>query len=296
MGILNILLYYGLLIPVSLLPFPVLYLLSDGLYVIVYKGIGYRRKVVFKNISNSFPEKSHEEHLKIERAFYRHLCDLVVESIKVFSISQQEVEQRFKVLNPEFIDRFYDKGQSVIIAGGHYNNWELFAVAIDGPMKHKARALYKAFKNKWLDEKMQVSRGKYGLEMISTKEAKAVFQKEDLQAIIFGVDQSPSRINNCYWGTFLNQDTPMIFGAEKYAKEYNYPVLYGRINKIKRGHYSWEFTESIEEPDQTGYGEITQRIHSLLEQDIIAKPEFWLWSHKRWKHTRPQLSSINDSF
>ncbi|MBL7875165.1 MAG: hypothetical protein JNL53_05845 [Cyclobacteriaceae bacterium] len=287
MGLLNILLYYGLLIPVSWLPFPVLYLLSDGLYLILYKGIGYRRKVVFKNISNSFPHKSHEEHLVIERAFYRHFCDLIVESIKVFTISHQEVKQRFKVINPEFIDRFFDKGQSVIIAGGHYNNWELFAVAIDEPVKHKVMALYKAFKNKFLDQKMQSSRGKYGLEMISTKVAKTAFQRESLHAIIFGVDQSPSKSSNCYWGTFLNQDTPMIFGTEKYAKEFDYPVLYGRINKIKRGHYSWEFTEAIEEPKKTGYGEITQRIHSLLEKDIIAKPEYWLWSHKRWKYKRP---------
>jgi len=291
MGILNILLYYGLLIPVSLLPFPVLYLLSDGLYVILYKVIGYRKKVVLKNISNSFPERSREEHVQIMSAFYRHFCDLVVESIKVFTISRQEVEQRFTVINPEFMDRFFDKGQSVIIAGGHYNNWELLAVAIDGPVKHKVLALYKAFKNQWLDGKMKSSRGKYGLEMISTKIAKSAFQREDLHAIIFGVDQSPSKSNNCYWGTFLNQDTPMIFGAEKYAKEYNYPVLYGCINKIKRGHYSWEFTEAIEEPNKTGYGEITQRIHSLLEQDIIAKPEFWLWSHKRWKHKRPAEST-----
>jgi KDO2-lipid IV(A) lauroyltransferase len=291
MGILNILLYYGLLIPVSLLPFPVLYLLSDGLYVILYKVIGYRKKVVLKNISNSFPERSREEHVQIMSAFYRHFCDLVVESIKVFTISRQEVEQRFTVINPEFMDRFFDKGQSVIIAGGHYNNWELLAVAIDGPVKHKVLALYKAFKNQWLDGKMKSSRGKYGLEMISTKIAKSAFQREDLHAIIFGVDQSPSKSSNCYWGTFLNQDTPMIFGVEKYAKEYNYPVLYGCINKIKRGHYSWEFTEAIEEPIKTGYGEITQRIHSLLEQDIIAKPEFWLWSHKRWKHKRPAEST-----
>ncbi|MBK8289654.1 MAG: hypothetical protein IPK96_00640 [Flammeovirgaceae bacterium] len=111
MGILNILLYYGLLIPVSLLPFPVLYLLSDGLYVILYKVIGYRKKVVLKNISNSFPEKSREEHVQIMSAFYRHFCDLVVESIKVFTISQQEVEQRFTVINPEFMDRFLTKAK-----------------------------------------------------------------------------------------------------------------------------------------------------------------------------------------
>jgi Kdo2-lipid IVA lauroyltransferase/acyltransferase len=295
MKLLNILLYYGLLIPISLLPFPVLYLLSDGFYVIVYKVIGYRRKVVYQNIANSFPEKSQAEHLQIVSAFYRHFCDLLVESIKVFTISQQEVRQRSKVINPEFIDRFFDKGQSVIIAGGHYNNWELFAVAIDSEIKHKSVALYKTLKNEFFDKKMRASRGKYGLKMISTKVAKQEFETTDgLKAIIFGFDQSPGNVSNCYWGTFLNQDTPMIFGVEKYAKEYDFPVLFLRINKVKRGHYTYEYLDAIEEPRSTSYGEITTRINYLLEQDIIAQPQYYLWSHKRWKHKRPQLSSVND--
>lgn len=274
--------------PISYLPYPVLYVLSDGLYLLVYKLVGYRRKVVIQNITNSFPEKSHQEHMQIVRAFYHHFCDLVVESLKVFTISEAEVKQRMKLLNPEFSDRFFDKGQSVIIAGGHYNNWELFAVAIDSEIKHQTVALYKTLKNKFFDEKMRATRSKYGLIMTSTKKAKEEFEKSDgLKAIIFGFDQSPSRSNNCYWGTFLNQDTPMIFGVEKYAKEYDFPVLFLRINKVKRGHYTYEYIEAIEEPRKTGYGEITRRINQLLEQDIIAKPPYYLWSHKRWKHKRP---------
>ena len=275
--------------PISYLPYPVLYALSDGLYFLIYKVVGYRRKVVIQNITNSFPEKSHQEHMQIVRAFYHHFCDLVMESFKVFTISEAEVKQRMKLLNPEFSDRFFDKGQSVIIAGGHYNNWELFAVAIDSEIKHQTVALYKTLKNKFFDEKMRATRSKYGLIMTSTKKAKEEFEKADgLKAVIFGFDQSPSRSNNCYWGTFLNQDTPMIFGVEKYAKEYNFPVLFLRINKVKRGHYTYEYVEAIEEPRKTGYGEITTRINQLLEQDIIAQPQYYLWSHKRWKHKRPE--------
>lgn len=288
MKFLNLLFFYGILIPISYLPYPVLYFISDGLYVVIYKLVGYRKKVVLQNITNSFPHKTSEEHLQIVKAFYRHLCDLVVESIKGFSISEAEVKQRMKVINPEYIDRFFDQGQSVILAGGHYNNWELFAVAIDAPIKHKAVALYKPLSNKFFDEKMRSSRSKYGLEMISTKASREEFEKTDcLRVIILGVDQFPGRSTNCYWSTFLNQDTAMIFGAEKYAKEYNYPVLYGRINKVKRGYYSFEFSDAIEEPQMTGYGEITKAINHLIEKDIIAKPEYWLWSHKRWKHKRP---------
>ncbi len=288
MRFLNLFFYYGVLIPISLLPYPVLYFLSDGLYVVIYRLVGYRKKVVLQNIANSFPQKTNSEHQQIVKSYYKHLCDLIVESIKVFTISDAQVKKRFTVINPDYIDRFYDKGESVILAGGHYNNWELFAVAIDAPIKHKAVAIYKPLSNLFFDEKMRYSRSKYGLKMISTKATKAEFEKDDgLRVIIFGIDQFPGRSTNCYWAEFLNQDTAMIFGAEKYAKEYNYPVLSGRINKIKRGHYSFEFTDAIEQPRQTSHGEITRRVNYLLEQDIIAKPEYWLWSHKRWKHKRP---------
>lgn len=288
MRFVNLFFFYGVLIPISYLPYPVLYLLSDGLYVVIYKLVGYRKKVVLQNIANSFPQKTNEEHLEIVNAFYKHLCDLVVESIKVFTISEKQVQERFKFVNPEYIDRFFDQGQSVILAGGHYNNWELFAVAIHDAIKHKAVALYKPLSNAFFDEKMRSSRGKYGLEMISTKASREEFEKKDtLRAIILGVDQFPGRSTNCYWTNFLNQDTAMIFGMEKYSKEYEYPVLYGRINKVKRGYYTFEFTDAIENPKATGYGEITKKINGLLEKDIIAKPEYWLWSHKRWKHKRP---------
>lgn len=270
------------------MPFPVLYFISDGLYFIIYKVVGYRKKVVFQNIANSFPQKSKEEQLKIVSEFYKHLCDLVVESVKVFTISEAQVRERFRCVNPEFVDRFYNEGKSVILAGGHMNNWELFAVSIDAEIKHKAVALYKTLNNKFFDEKMRATRGKYGLKMISTKKAREEFQNQDeLKAIIFGFDQSPRNEYTSYWATFLNQDTAMNFGVEKYAKEFNIPVLYGRINKLKRGHYTFEFTEAIENPQQTGYGEITRRMNHLLEQDIIAAPQYWLWSHKRWKMKRP---------
>jgi KDO2-lipid IV(A) lauroyltransferase len=287
MRLLNFLFFYGVLIPLSYLPYPVLYFISDGLYLVLYRMVGYRKKIVLQNIANSFPRKSDQEQKSIVKAFYRHLCDLVVESIKGFTISEAQVKQRMKIINPEYIDRFFDKGQSVILAGGHYNNWELFAVAIDAPIKHKAVALYKPMTNKYFDDKMRRSRSKYGLAMVSTKAAREEFEKNDLRVIILGVDQFPGRSTSCYWSTFLNQDTAMIFGTEKYAKEYNYPVLYGHINKLKRGHYSFEFSDAIEEPRETTYGEITKTINLLLEKDIVAQPAYWLWSHKRWKHKRP---------
>lgn len=288
MRLLNALFYYGILIPISYLPYPVLYVLSDGLYILLFRIIGYRKAVVIKNIRNSFPEKSEKEQLQIVDAFYKHLCDLIVESIKVFSISENQIHQRMKILNPEYINKYFEQNQSVILAGGHFNNWELFAVAIDAAIKHDAVAIYKPLSNLFFDEKMRYSRGKFGLKMISTKAVRQEFEKTDgMRVIIFGIDQFPGNHRDSYRTKFLSQDSAMAFGAEKYAKEFNYPVLSGRINKVKRGHYEFEFTDAIETPQATSYGEITNRINLLLENDIILKPQYWLWSHKRWKLPRP---------
>ncbi len=287
MKLLNLIFFYGLLIPISRLPFRVLYIISDGIYLILYRVVGYRKKVVMQNIRNSFPQMSVGEHQKIMSDFYHHLCDLMVENIKVFTISEKELKQRFNFVNPQFIDRYYEQGRSVIMALGHINNWELAAVRVAKSIKHQPIALYRPFSNKFFDEKMRESRSKYGLKMIPTRQTWEEFEKgEGLRAIIFAFDQSPVNPKKCYWGTFLNQDTAMNFGVEKYSKAYNFPVIYGRINKLKRGHYQYEFTEVIEAP-QSEYGYITQRINDLLEQDIKKTPHYWLWSHKRWKNKRP---------
>ncbi|MBL7858804.1 MAG: lysophospholipid acyltransferase family protein [Cyclobacteriaceae bacterium] len=289
MIILNFLLYYLVIIPISLLPFPVLYKISDLLYYLFYYIIGYRKKVVLQNIQQSFPEKTSAEHIAICKKFYRHFCDLILESLKVFTISEKEVRQRMVFKNPEFLNAYFHQNRSIILAGGHYNNWELFAVAVDAPMLHKAIAIYKPLSNPFFDAKMRATRGKYGLRMISTKVVGQVFEEEkkNLTATIFGIDQSPSHLAKSYWMNFLHQDTAVLFGTEKYAKEYNYPVVFGHINKVKRGHYSFEFFSVCDEPQKTSYGEITASITHLLEKDIIQQPEFWLWSHKRWKHKRP---------
>lgn len=290
MIVVNAFLYYLVIIPISLLPFPLLYKLSDGLYILFYYVFGYRKKIILQNIRNSFPEKSEKEHHEICKKFYKHFCDLVVESLKTFSIPEKEVLKRVVCINPDVINKYYDLKRSVIIAGGHYNNWELFAVAVDALIKHQTAGIYKPLSNKYFDEKMRSTRGKYGLKMISTKDVKHFFDdnRNNLTATIFGTDQSPSNPNNAYWMKFLNQDTGVLFGTEKFAKEYNYPVIYGRLNKLKRGHYSLELFDVTDTPNGTAYGEITEKITRLLEKDIQAIPQYWLWTHRRWKHKRPE--------
>ncbi|HEY0031518.1 MAG TPA: lysophospholipid acyltransferase family protein [Bacteroidia bacterium] len=295
MNILNALLYYLVIIPISLLPFPLLYGFSNFVYLILYKVMGYRKKVVMDNIQRSFPEKTAKEHQQICDQFYSHFCDLVLESIKTFTISERQVHKRVVCKNPELINKYYDQKRSVIIAGGHLANWELFAVAVDSLIKHKTIGIYKPLSNKYFDEKMRTTRSKYGLYMISTKIVKQVFDKEagEYTATIFAIDQSPSNPNSCHWMTFLNQDTGVLFGTEKFAKEYNQPVLYGRINKEKRGYYSFEFFETFEQPKDTKPAEITELVTKMLEKDIIAQPQYWLWTHRRWKHKRPAAKQPN---
>jgi KDO2-lipid IV(A) lauroyltransferase len=290
MKVVSRVIYYSLIIPISLLPFPLLYGLSDFLFFLFYYVLGYRKKIVLGNIQRSFPEKTAREHKEIARKFYRHFCDLILESLKTFTISEKQVAKRVTCKNPEMINKYYNQGRSVIIAGGHYNNWEIFAVGVDQLIKHKAVGIYKPLSNKYFDDKIRKTRSKYGLYMISTKIVKRVFdeEKNNLIATIFAIDQSPSNSNNCYWMKFLNQDTGVLFGVEKYAREYDFAVVYGRINKEKRGHYSFEFFPACDNPKETGYGEITETVTKMLERDIQEIPEYWLWTHRRWKHRKPE--------
>jgi Kdo2-lipid IVA lauroyltransferase/acyltransferase len=285
--------YYLIILPVSKLPFWVLYRISDTLFLVLYYIFGYRKVVILENIRNSFPEMSLAEHRRLTRKYYRHLCDLIVESLKIFTIAEKEIHKRMVIANPEFLSKYFEQKQSLILAGGHMNNWELFAVAIAAAIKHQAIGIYQPLTNRFFDAKMKGTRSKYGLKMISTKIVKEVFEaQKDIPTItIFGADQSPSKKSKCHTMMFLNQKTRVAFGTEKYAKEYNYPVVYGRINKRKRGFYTFEFLEVIENPQTQPHGAITEKITSLLEQDIRQDPEFWLWSHKRWKHKSltPQL-------
>ncbi len=283
------LLYYFILKPLSLLPFWILYPFSDFLYLIIYKIIGYRKSVVKTNLTNSFPEKSSKEIKEIQNKFYHHLCDLIVESIKLFSISEKEAGKRLVFTNPELTDAYYKEGKNIMIVGGHSGNWE-YSVVGSLQLLHTLVALYSPFSNSFFERKMKRSRKKFGTILLSTKDAKA-FYKESHQKplmIIFGSDQSPSSSTNAYWTRFLNQDTAVLLGAERYSKEYNYPLLFGGIKKIRRGYYELYFELIEENPATTVYGELSEKLTRRIEQQILEQPEFWLWTHKRWKREKPE--------
>ncbi len=286
--------YYLFVKPISLLPFPLLYQLSDILYATLYKIFGYRKKVVWDNLSKSFPDQSEAELKQLMNKFYRHFCDLLVESIKLFSIRPKEIEERFKFINPEVLDTEYDKGKSVILVGGHYNNWEMLAVGINQSMKHQATAIYKPLSNPFYEGLARSSRGRYGLKMIPIKEVPSFFINDSDKgtATIFGGDQSPTHSKRVYWTRFLNRETAVAVGTEKYALEYNYPVYFGKIGKSSRGHYTFEVVEVCSDPSKTEEGEITKKHVELLEQQILERPELWLWSHKRWKRVKKEGENL----
>ena len=289
------LLFYIVILPISKLPFWMLYLLSDFLYFVLYRIIGYRTKVVRQNLSNSFPEKSEKEILAIEAKFYSHLCDLVVESLKAFSISLEDAKTRMKDRNIEVVNQHFKQGRQVVLVWGHYGNWELFAITIGATTAHKTLALYTPLKNKFINEKITESRSKYGLGMLSITEIKSKLNdiNSDLYAIIFGADQSPRKSQRAYWMKFLNQETGIQFGTEKFAKEFNAVVIFTNIYKVKRGYYELQYDVITEQPNEEAVGFISKTHTKMLENVIQQQPEYWLWSHKRWKHKRPEGEVLN---
>ena len=243
--------------------------------------------VVKQNLTNSFPDKSPKEIKALQNQFYRHFCDIMLESFKIFSISKKDALERFKVLNPEILKPYFDQGRSVIIAGGHYNNWEMLAVGLDSYIDHQSVAIYHRLGNKFMNGKALQSRERYGLKMISRQEVKDYFaQENELTATVFGADQSPSIAKKVYWMEFLNQETAVMFGVEKFALEKNSPVIFGGIDKVKRGHYEFTMEVLIDDPSKCTHGEITEAHTKRLEKQILADPQYWLWSHKRWKRKR----------
>ena len=215
---------------------------------------------------------------------------MVVESLKAFSISLDEAKERMKDRNIEVVNQYYKQGRQVVLVGGHYGNWELFAITIGATTEHKALALYTPLKNEFINDKITKSRSKYGLGMLSIKEIKSKLTEinSDLYATIFGADQSPRKSQRAYWVKFLNQETGIQFGTEKFAKEFNAVVIFTNIYKVKRGYYELQYDVITEQPNEEEFGYISKTHTEMLEKVIQEQPEFWLWSHKRWKHKRPE--------
>jgi Kdo2-lipid IVA lauroyltransferase/acyltransferase len=273
----------------SITPFGVLYIISDGFYFLLFRLAGYRKKVVLTNLRNAFPEKSNKEIQLICKKFYKHLCDLFLETFKTLTISRKAM-LRHCSFSPEakaLFDRLAEEQTSIILAMGHQGNWEWAGNSFSMVCKQQLYVIYHPLTNKHFNKLIYKMRTRFSTKLIAMRDTykDMVANKTEVNATAFIADQTPQP-QNAYWTTFLNQDTPVFTGTEKIAKKLNYPVVYAQVKKVKRGHYEIFAEMLVAEPKQTAEGEISERYTRRLEKDVIEQPETWLWSHRRWKHKR----------
>ncbi|MEI6753782.1 MAG: lysophospholipid acyltransferase family protein [Paludibacter sp.] len=275
---------------ITLLPLRLLYILSDILYPIVYYVVGYRKDVVRYNISKSFPEKTQQEKLKIERNYYRYFCDLFIETMKEMHFSIDEIKRRMTFGNFDALKEQYAKGKSVMLMTAHYGNWEWpIALSLYLPDEVPLYGIYKAQSNKSFDTLFFKLRSRFGgipIEKNRLMRFLIQLKKENKLGNFWMIaDQTPYGSDvNFFWTKFLNQDTATLTGTEQLARKFDFPVFYADIIRTKRGYYHCEFIPITLEPTQTKEFEITERYMQLLEKRIQTSPQFWLWSHRRWKY------------
>lgn len=283
--------FYAFIWLLTLLPLKVLYVLSDIFYFSVYYIAGYRRKVVRTNLTKAFPVKNLKEIIQIEKRFYHYFCDLFIEVMYQINMSEDEIKKRVKIINADIINDFYLQNKSVMIMTAHYCNWEwLSSLTMSLSHKNSLHNIYKKLKDKSFDEFMINIRSKYGAGTIEMQDLfKTMLHKRNVNELAaYGMisDQRPFAQSIRLWMQFLNQDTPVFVGTEQLSKKFNYPVVFLDINRIKRGYYTAELKILESEPKNSLPNEITEKYMHLLEDKIKAAPEYWLWTHKRWKYKR----------
>jgi len=274
---------FGILVLLSLLPMWMLYGLARVLTFFLYFVFGYRKKVVVKNLETSLPASVSVKDTV--RRFYFFLGEMFLETIKGLTISRGHLLRRITCDNPEVMEAFAAQGRSVMLMSGHYGNWEFLIYAMNLMFPHRAIGVGKPLSNKTLNKLINAKRARFGMKIINAANIKEEFarDREELTAALFLADQYPGGSNKGFPAAFLNKPSRFMYGAEKYAIEYNNPVVYADITRIRRGHYNIHLTVISEAPKETQYGEIMTRYTELMEQTILKQPSFWLWSHKRWK-------------
>lgn len=288
--------YYLLVRPISKLPWSFLYGVSDVIFILLYHVVRYRTHTVSTNLRHSFPEKTDEELKSIAKSFYKQFCDNIIEGIKGLSVSKDEIAKRMVCTNPELLDAIYEDKKSVIITTGHYYSWELWFLGIDMPVKHQIVLIYKKLSNEYFEKKLRDIRASFGVLPLKFEKVRSYFEFEEKgnQGYIFGSDQAPHNASKAFWCHFLNQETPVAYGAEKYAIEKDIPVVFCHIRRLKRGYYEFEYDLIERNPTTTSYGDITKKYTKRLEEVIQKDPVGWLWTHKRWKRKKPEGMVVHD--
>lgn len=281
---------YNLLSVVAWLPFAMLYFVSDLAFLLVYYLIGYRKQVVFDNLRYAFPEKNEKEINAIARKFYIHFCDYLFESVKIIHISNSEINRRFVYKNIGILDDIFHQNKSVVLVSAHQGNWE-WMIGVESKIEHKFLAVYKPLLNKDFDKLLKKIREKFagGAELIAMDEIykKLLTQKQKGQKCVswFLVDQAPPK-KHPYWIKFMNRETPFYNGPAKIAIKFDQPMVFMEIHKLKRGFYEAEFSMLTENPTLMSEDKIVEQYVRKIEEGIRKQPEYWLWSHRRWKHKK----------
>lgn len=275
-------------------PYAMLYFLADIFYVVLYYMVGYRKKVVVGNLKKAFPEKKRDEINRISKKYYRHLSDLFLESAKMHHMKESDFKKRMVVKKTELLDPYFEKGQSVVILTMHYNNWEWSSWS-QAILKHKILAVYKPLHNRLFDEYTNETRSKMGLTLIPNSQILRTLitanKKKEQVAIWLAADQTPPSFYKT-WFIFLNQEALFYTGPAFIAKRVNYPVFFQWIEKTSRGKYQSKLELLFENPSEVSEVEIMKTYIYKMEDIIREKPEYYLWSHKRWKHLRPNSQHL----
>ena len=284
-------LLYPFLWCLSQLPFGIIYLLSDFSYILVYHVFKYRKVVVKQNLAIALPHLSEEEREKIERKFYHHFCDIFFEMTKTISISKKEMRKRFTFENVEVIKKMEQEGKSIMLMCSHYGSYE-WLVVLNGYTTFKAYGIYKKMKNKYFDNAVRKTRGKFGGTLIPSKEVKEEIKENKKNNILgyygFVSDQSPRIRTVNYFTRFFGVTVPAYTGAEYLAKKFDMNIMFLKCSKVKRGYYRARLME-LDHPLSTypDYA-VTDLFLRLLEDQIREAPEYYLWTHKRFKHRREE--------
>lgn len=289
----QILLYiflYPLLLLISILPFRLLYIFSDFVYFLVYRIIRYRKRVVRSNIQLALPHLNEKERLEIEKKFYSHMCDMFLEMIKTLTISRKEIEKRYTFKNMEVYYDLEKKGKSIALLCAHYASYE-WAVSMNYYVNFKAFGVYKKIANPYFDKLVRRIRSKFNAELIDSKQTiptmASNYRNKTLSLYGLVSDQSPKLSAAHHWQKFMGYLVPVHTGGEMLAKKYDMNVIFLETKKIKRGYYQASFKILCDDNiKQIPNYEITDQFLKLVENQIYEAPEYYLWTHKRWKHKK----------
>lgn len=280
---------YPILWLISILPFRLLYLFSDFIYIIIYKIFGYRKKIVRENLKKGLPHLSDQERLIVEKKSYHHLCDIFLEMIKTMTISKKEMSKRYVFTNLDTYLELEKKGKSIALLCAHYASYE-WAISMNHHINFEGFGIYKQISNKYFDKLVRDIRSKFKAHLITTRETRKTIEQNKNNGILgvygFASDQIPSGKNTLYWNSFLGIETPIHYGAEALAKQFDMNVIFLKGKKVKRGYYEATFEVLSENVREIPDFQISELFIRKVEQQIIEAPEYYLWTHKRWKNRK----------